>query len=186
VTTGARTIGKADVANTTARADFRACVWDNMLRLYGVATVPPLCLHLQDKHQADVPLLLVFVLADRVGLGAIAAQAHSLIEGAAFWSDTGVAPLRRLRRVLRDHIADAKDRAFREQVKQLELDAERRHVNRIAAVFETMAGTDPLAVPYLSSIGLPGVEIDATLGVFATACGVVFEPSALLPNNESQ
>lgn len=169
-----------------ARAVFCAAVWDDMLRLYGAKAMPSLCLHLQDRHGADVPLLLVLVLADHVGLGASSNQARGLIEGARFWRETVVRPLREVRRDLRDRVFTPGDQTFREAVKRLELDAERRHVERLAVAFAAMSGTDRLAPLYLSQLGLTGTVAEETLSTFSDTLGEVFGVDGQKNNAEFQ
>ncbi len=101
--------------------------WGYSLRLYGSGEVAPLCLRLQDGWGLDVNLLLYCLWRG--------AQGHSLsLEGmaristpTAAWRQEVVEPLRKTRRWLkgRDEGVAAKASGLRDQIKALELAAEK-------------------------------------------------------------
>jgi len=177
--------GTPGTTDTAARRAFCATLWDGMLALYGVPEVPPLCLRLQDGAGADVPLLLVLVLADHAGLGANASQGRALIRNTAFWRDTVVVPIRSVRRALKGQ-TDTADQAFRDHLKHLELAAERRHVARISAAFGHLSGTGRLAPLYLAELGLADAEIKAALSVLADACATLPESASSNCNTDKK
>lgn len=155
----------------SGQRDFSAHVWDDMLRLYAAPGIPALCLHLQDAHGVDVPLLLTLALADAAGIGAAPEQTDSLISDAAFWADTVVRPLRRIRQDLKPVAADPETSAFRDRVKALELESERQHVLRTAHALAGLTGPGDLAARYLQRCGLPGPEASAALTTLTKAIG---------------
>lgn len=101
-------------------------LWPFALRLYGQAGVADAFLELQDKHGADVPLLLAALWHGASARGILsAAQSREWQRISARWQDDIVAPLRRARRALKPLEADAGAKRLRARVKRAELDAER-------------------------------------------------------------
>lgn len=100
-------------------------LWDWAVQAYGRPGAASACLHLQDAHSQNVPLLLAAAWA--------ASQARTLDLDAAVhlaraWEADVVAPLRAVRRALKvSHgpIPDAGREALRETVKAVELESER-------------------------------------------------------------
>lgn len=101
--------------------------WAFSLKVYASPGVAEVCLRLQDRHGADVNLLLYAGWIAASGCGALAEEAlRALIGRTEVWQAEVVRPLRAVRRGLTARAAeDATVRAFREQVKALELEAER-------------------------------------------------------------
>jgi uncharacterized protein (TIGR02444 family) len=144
-----------------------------MVALYGVAGIGPLCLGLQDRYGADVPLLLFLAIADEAGHGLDAAGEQAVVAAAAAWRRASVTPLRALRVALKDLCVTPDELMFRASVKAVELEAERLQVARIAAAFVTAAdgtitggaGAGGLAARRLAALGVPAHEADAALQV---------------------
>lgn len=110
-------------------------IWDWALETYGRPGVPAACLALQDEHGQNTCLLLWAVWAEARD-PALLARAAAL---ARAWEDEAVAPLRRVRRGLKAPVADVSDKArerLREDVKALELHAERVLLESLAALAE--------------------------------------------------
>lgn len=100
-------------------------LWDWAVRAYGRPGVAPACLHLQDVHGQNAPLLLAAAWA--------AAEGRTLDLDAAVglaraWEADVVGPLRAARRGLKtahSPILDTGREALRETVKAVELESER-------------------------------------------------------------
>ncbi len=105
-------------------------LWNCIVAAYGVPGVAPLCLRLQDEGDIDVLLLLALC---QVPLAP--AEVEALAATLAPWRAAAVLPVRRLRRALRAPVApvpEAQREGFRNQVKALELAAERLQAGLIA------------------------------------------------------
>ncbi len=100
-------------------------LWDWAVEAYGRPGAAPACLHLQDAHGQNAPLLLAAAWA--------AAEGRTLDLDAAIglaraWEADVVGPLRAARRGLKTShspIPDAGREALRETVKAIELESER-------------------------------------------------------------
>jgi uncharacterized protein (TIGR02444 family) len=99
-------------------------IWEWALEAYSRPGVPQACLVLQDAHGQNTSLLLWAVYAE-------VKDPDLLARAAAFtrsWDRTTLVPLRDVRRALKTPLPPAPDRAreaLREEVKALELAAER-------------------------------------------------------------
>ena len=105
----------------------REALWPWSLDVYGRPGVQPLLLELQDAHAQNVPYLLWNLwMAASYRLASDA----TLAEGALLsrtWDETAVAPLRRMRRELKEPAKGAQgaNAIVRSEFTRLELDAER-------------------------------------------------------------
>jgi uncharacterized protein (TIGR02444 family) len=116
--------GKRTVAAKSARRN--RALWPFALHLYGQEGVAVAFLELQDKHGADVPLLLAALWHGASARGVLSpAQKREWQRISARWQDDIVSPLRRARRALKPLEADAGAKRLRARVKRAELDAER-------------------------------------------------------------
>jgi uncharacterized protein (TIGR02444 family) len=98
-------------------------LWDWALEAYGRPGVEAACLRLQDEGGQSVPFLRWALWSAEQG------RAPDLLSGAALaraWEEEAVGPLRRLRRALKALDPEPDREAVRDQVKAVELDAERR------------------------------------------------------------
>jgi uncharacterized protein (TIGR02444 family) len=98
-------------------------LWDWAVATYARPGVADACLQLQDEHAQSVPLLLWALWSAEAG------RTPDLLTGAATaraWEEEVVGPLRRLRRALKALDPEPDREAVRDQVKAVELDAERR------------------------------------------------------------
>jgi uncharacterized protein (TIGR02444 family) len=108
----------------------REPLWEFSLALYARPGVPEACLALQDRHGLDVNLVLACLWAAASGRGRLdGARIAALRDASQAWQETVVAPLRGIRRRLKGW----PESAFREQVKALELEAERIEQRLLAA-----------------------------------------------------
>lgn len=113
-------------------------LWDWSLSAYAAPGVSEACLGLQDAQGHNVPLLLWSAWVAETGRRPDAETIEAACETARVWSDVAIAPLRSVRRTLKGPIADMAtvDREIiREQVKAIELEAERR----LLVTLETLA-----------------------------------------------
>ena len=112
--------------------------WDWALAAYAAPGVAEACLNLQDAHDQNVPLLLWAAWCAQSGRRPDEDDLDAACDTARVWTDAAILPLRDLRRRLKSTIPDMKtaDRlSVREQVKAVELDAERR----LMSALETLA-----------------------------------------------
>lgn len=103
--------------------------WDWAAAAYGAPGVAEECLHLQDVHEQNIPLLLWAAWQAETGRAPDEEAVEAAVDTARVWADHAVIPLRDLRRALktrRPDMADDDREAVREQVKAVELEAERR------------------------------------------------------------
>ena len=137
--------------------------WDWAVAAYARPGVAELCLDLQDAHGQNVPLLLWAVWAGESGRRVDAAQA---VATARAWQEV-IAPLRDVRRRLKTTVTegdDAQRLAVREQVKGVELSAEKA----LMTLLESQSPPATLDVVALSVI--PGARNAVVLdGVLAVA-----------------
>jgi uncharacterized protein (TIGR02444 family) len=129
-------------AKTPAR---NGALWRFACRLYARPGVVDACLALQDRHGADVPLLLAALWHGASGRGAIgAARAARWRRIARVWRETAVRPLRLARRALKPHESEPGVASLRTRVKAAELAAEKLQLaalERDAAAIRVRDGT---------------------------------------------
>ena len=102
--------------------------WRFSLRFYALDGVAPACLALQDEGGADVNVLLLLLYLAEERLLMTAADTGRLDATIAVWREEAVKPLRALRRRLKmgiGGIPPAAAESFRNQIKKVELEAER-------------------------------------------------------------
>ncbi len=114
-----------------------ADLWTFATTLYARPGVEAACLELQAAG-ADVCLVLCGLWLDSRGVAHDSAREHPLRQLVAPWQREVVVPLRQLRQQWRqparqDPVLDA----LRQQVKQLELEAEREQLQRLQALAQT-------------------------------------------------
>ncbi|AOE88074.1 TIGR02444 family protein [Pseudomonas sp. TCU-HL1] len=106
-------------------------LWTFALRLYTEPGVEPACLHLQERG-ADVCLLLTACWLGRRGATFDTARLEALKQVCEPWQEQVVKPLRSLRQNWRAQAQDDPALAgLREQIKALELEAERKLLARL-------------------------------------------------------
>ncbi|MFM2042968.1 MAG: hypothetical protein RLY86_1544 [Pseudomonadota bacterium] len=128
-------------------------LWDWSLSVYGQPGVAAACLGAQDRHGADVNLLLWAAWAGAVhGHRLTAGEVQTARAAVAAWHRDVVLPLRAVRRRLKHGPAPAPDSAtepLRARVKAAELEAERLEQAVLAAHPATLRrgvpGTDAMA-----------------------------------------
>lgn len=149
---------------------FTTNVWPNMILLYADSRISQLCLSLQDEFDADVPVLLLLVIADRRGISCEDEAFDQFLTDAATWRELVVRPLRTLRRAMKGRCEAGAETALREDIKRVELQAERLHVARLAEAFPVSpaAGNSKhdLADRYLIERGVPDEQRRDCLSLF--------------------
>lgn len=143
--------------------------WDWAVAAYRAEGVSEACLHLQDALGHNVPLLLWAAWTAHSGRRPDADDIEAACDLARAWSGSTVEPLRAVRRALKlttVDIADADRLALREQVKAVELEAER----------VLMRGLETLAPP---AAGPARPLIDALAEVAREWSGVVPRPALI-------
>ncbi|MBB4862112.1 uncharacterized protein (TIGR02444 family) [Pseudomonas nitritireducens] len=109
-------------------------VWSYALQLYARPGIEAACLSLQEGG-ADVCVLLASAWLGRAGVAFSPARSSMLESTAKEWRKEVIVPLRSLRQHWRDSAQqDAQLAVLREQVKQLELAAEKVLLGRLEAV----------------------------------------------------
>ena len=139
-------------------------LWTFALRLYGEPGVEQACLRLQDGG-ADVCLLLTACWLGRRGAAFDASRLDSLKGVCEPWQEQVVQPLRSLRQNWRAQAQDDQALAgLREQIKALELEAERKLLAKLEGATDgwTGAGVEQVEAWLLGSCpGLEGADRDA-------------------------
>lgn len=134
-------------------------VWSWVVAAYSAPGVAEQCLELQDAHEQNVPLLLWAAWAATQGAvsDVVAAQAAGI---ARAWSEAAIVPLRSIRRRLKQALSEGDEAprlALREQVKAIELHAEKVLLEQLAGL---STGADGLPDDLV-----PTVMLDALLNV---------------------
>lgn len=145
-------------------------LWPRMCAAYGDASLARACLAAQEKWQADVPLLLVLCLAEKAGHAIARPDLEQMMSESASWREAVIMPLRQARQQMKGRFTAPAETALREQIKQLELEAEHLHVLRLAQAFPAHVpggGNAPLL--YLSLCGAAADEAEQFLATFHLA-----------------
>lgn len=145
-------------------------LWDFSLALYGADGVETACLALQDEAGLDVNLILLACFLGARGVRIESAALAGLAGPAEAWRTEVIAPLRALRRRLKDASVGAVDPAraapTRQAVKAAELEAERAQQAYLFQALQTTPGRDGrlaardglIRLNLLSCLDLAGVE----------------------------
>lgn len=118
---------------TEAKLDAR--LWAFLLAVYAKPGVSAACLQLQDTCKADIVLLLIWAYHLRPDQSPLTAKAVAGLQAhVAPWRARAILPLRALRIDLRDGtgLPDPEREELRQQIKTLELRAERSQVALVA------------------------------------------------------
>ena len=118
-------------------------IWDWMLQAYAQPGVPEACLVLQDEHGQNTSLLLWAVYAEAKDPAVLGRAA----ETARAWDRTALTPLRDVRRALKPSLPpfdDGARQALRDEVKALELAAERLLVETLDHLSKDRRGAHAL------------------------------------------
>lgn len=132
-------------------------LWDWAVAAYGAPGVADACLALQDHHGQNVPLLLWAAWAAAGGRAPDDETLEAACDTARAWEETAIAPLRQARRILKAAVPDMDDAArlaLREEIKAVELSAERRLLEGLEALAPPPSGPSPssLALEALAAV----------------------------------
>jgi uncharacterized protein (TIGR02444 family) len=119
-------------------------LWTWAVRAYGAPGVSEACLSLQDHNEQNVPLLLWSAWIAATGRRPDEETLEAACDTARAWDGAAIAPLRAVRRTLKAAIPDIDDAprlAIREQVKAIELAAERRLLDALEALAPPPSGS---------------------------------------------
>ncbi|MVW73832.1 TIGR02444 family protein [Pseudomonas xionganensis] len=138
-------------------------LWRFAQELYRQPGVEAACLQLQGQG-ADVCLLLCAAWLERRQIACDEARADALDKLARPWQAQVVLPLRQLRQQWREAARDDKTLArLREQIKVMELDAEREQLQRLAICARNWSGGDQGSAGYWLESLAPASADRATL-----------------------
>lgn len=139
--------------------------WDFSLQVYGGDGVPPICLGMQDRHAADINLMLYCAWAGALGHRISAADLDLAQDAVGRWHLEIVVALRGLRTMLKtDRMGCAPEtvEAIRAEIKSAELNAEHGEQIMLSGVWDKLrqsGGEDRRAAAeynmrfYLESLG---------------------------------
>jgi len=141
-------------------------LWDFAVRVYARAGVENTCLALQDDWHADVPVVFYLLWAGLQGRRLSTEDIEATVARVEAWQTRVVGPIRQLRRALRAAgdmasalVGDMK--AVRDDLKQVELDAERRELEFLSSITVGSRGepgettTKANLITYLDFLGVP-------------------------------
>lgn len=145
-------------------------LWDWTLEAYGQAGVPEACLALQDRHGQNTSLLLWAVWAEAADPRLLARAA----DVARRWDGLALTPIRAVRRALKpafDGVDDRPREGLREDVKAVELRAERVLMEALEAMTESQGGAHALDALKAAAQAWGTPAPDAALAALAAALG---------------
>jgi uncharacterized protein (TIGR02444 family) len=145
-------------------------LWDWTLRAYGQAGVPEACLALQDDHGQNTSLLLWAVWAEAADPMLLSRAADI----ARRWEALALTPIRDVRRALKPAFegVEAHEReALREDVKAVELRAERVLMESLEALTDEHGGAHALAALQAASAAWGRPAPPDALAALAAALG---------------
>ena len=145
-------------------------LWDWTLRAYGQDGVPEACLRLQDEFGQNTSLLLWAVWAETADAPLLARAADI----ARRWETLALTPLRTVRRALKpafEGVEDGPRENLREDVKAVELRAERLLMESLESLGENGGGAHALAALEAASKAWGKPAPDEALAALAAALG---------------
>jgi len=128
-------------------------LWTWAVAAYEAPGVAEACLSLQDHNEQNVPLLLWAAWVAVTGRRPDEETIEAACDAARAYDTVITAPLRAVRRTLKAPIPDIEDdhrEALRQQVKALELDAERRLMLELEALAPAPSGAPRRAIDGLA------------------------------------
>jgi uncharacterized protein (TIGR02444 family) len=145
-------------------------LWDWTLEAYAQAGVPEACLTLQDRYAQNTSLLLWAVWAE-VADPTLLARAADV---ARRWEGLALSPIRAVRRALKpafDGVDDGPREGLREDVKAVELRAERVLMEALEAMTDGQGGAHALAALKAAAAAWGTPAPAAALAELAAALG---------------
>ncbi|WEK02937.1 MAG: TIGR02444 family protein [Candidatus Devosia phytovorans] len=145
-------------------------LWPDMCAAYRDGDLARACLSVQEGYDLDVPLLLVLCLADRAGHLIGREALTKLIEDCDAWRGAAILPLRFARREMKGKFTDPAELGLRDDIKRLELEAERLQVLRLAETFPPARDdAESTALTYLAIRGAPALAATDFIKTFHQA-----------------
>lgn len=129
-------------------------LWDWSVSVYAAPDVADCCLRLQDNHDQNVPLLLWAGWVASTGRAVDDDDIEAACDTARAWAETTIAPLRAIRRRLKAPIPDLDDaarEAIRDQVKAVELAAERSLLTELESLAPSPSGAKKPIIDLLAT-----------------------------------
>ena len=129
--------------------------WDWAVRAYARPGAAEACLALQDAQGQNVPLMLWAVWRARSGAAPDNATVAQAADIAQQWEQAAVSPLRGVRRSLRSPLNGPAERdreGLRQQVKAVELEAERLVMAALEALGQTAAAPEVAEAELLARV----------------------------------
>lgn len=145
-------------------------LWDWTLAVYARGGVAEACLDLQDQHGQNTSLLLWAVWAEAAD-PALLAQAADV---ARRWDGLALTPIRAVRRALKpavEGIGDSDRESLRDEVKAVELRAERVLMEALEAMTPGQGGAHAMAALEAASEAWGRAAPPAALAALAAALG---------------
>lgn len=152
------------------KAAFLNRAWQDMAAVYRAPDLAAACLRMQERFDADVPLLLLLCLADQHEATASRDDLLAFFERADDWRETVIRPIRQVRQAMKLSFTGPDENGLRDAVKKLELEAERLHVMRLADAYPPASGYQAeAAATYLAQRHVPEAEARAFIETFSSA-----------------
>jgi len=132
-------------------SDYPSRMWEFMLKVYAQPGIAPACLRLQDVCGVDIPMFLAVLYAAASSVDVDVDRIRQLEQSCAGWRGTVVRPLRSIRIDMKSDpwvALDARASGLRENIKCLELAAERIEVDFLE---EELAKLPPTKTPSTSA-----------------------------------
>lgn len=173
-----------DMTTTDAKAQ-KSPFWQFSIKFYAVPGVAPACIALQEEAGVDVNLLFFLLWNATFGRTLTKSDVEELDRTIGAWRNTAVIPLRELRRKLKSSptiLAPDAAEAFRNRIKQVELEAERLQQEAMYALAQSgrfsRTAPSPLEAARASVAAyqtllrpLPSEPLDVVLAAFAKNVG---------------
>ena len=146
-------------------------LWDFSLALYSAPDVESICLRLQDDFQVNVNILLWCCWLEVRGIRLTPMRLEQACQRIDSWDQTVVAPLRHLRRDIKQHYLanDPQVEACRQAIKSAELAAEKVELDWLETLADDwLVDTTPLplggnSLRYLNALCVPQNLIEEML-----------------------
>ena len=146
-------------------------LWDFSLALYSAPDVESICLRLQDDFQVNVNILLWCCWLEVRGIRLTPMRLEQACQRIDSWDQTVVAPLRHLRRDIKQHYLanDPQVEACRQAIKSAELAAEKVELDWLETLADDwLVDTTPLplgenSLRYMNALCVPQNLIEEML-----------------------
>lgn len=145
-------------------------VWQQMGAVHKDSDLAAACLVAQERFAADVPLLLLLCLADQHRSAPALADLPAYFAGADAWRQAVIVPIRAVRQTMKTAFNAPAELQLRDEIKRVELEAERLHVVRLVQSYPTVTTDQTATAPiYLARCQAPDDQAQAFLSTFAAA-----------------